>query len=73
MLDIIEDGTVDAVINTPTGGRESLQDGFEIRRAAAERRIPCFTYIDAVKVAVQLLAGKQKAFDVLPLWEYRQR
>jgi len=71
VLDIIEDGTVNAVINTPTGGRESLQDGFQIRRCATEQRIPCFTYIDAVSVAVKLLAGKRQAFDVLPLPEYR--
>ncbi|MCP4610644.1 MAG: carbamoyl phosphate synthase large subunit, partial [Planctomycetes bacterium] len=73
VLDIIKDGTIDAVINSPTGGREALQDGFQIRRAATERRIPCFTYIDAVKVAVALLAGKEQAFDVLPLWEYRHK
>jgi carbamoyl-phosphate synthase large subunit len=73
VLDIIEDGTIDVIINTPTGGRESLQDGFRIRRAAAERRIPCFTYIDAVRIAVQLLAGKEQAFDVLPLSEYRKK
>ncbi len=72
-LDIIEDGTVNVVINTPTGGREPLQDGFQIRRAATERRIPCFTYIDAVKVVVKLLSGKEPAFDVLPIGEYRQR
>ncbi len=71
VLDIIENGTVDAVLNTPTGGRESLQDGFQIRRAATEQRIPCFTYIDALRVAVQLLSGKEKGFDVLPFWEYR--
>ncbi len=72
-LDIVEDGTVNVVINTPTGGRESLQDGFQIRRAATERRIPCFTYIDAVKVVIKLLSGKEHAFDVLPIGEYRQK
>jgi carbamoyl-phosphate synthase large subunit len=73
VLDIIQDGTIDVVINSPTGGRDSLQDGFQIRRAATERRIPCFTYIDAVRVAVALLAGKEQAFDVLPLQEYRRK
>ncbi len=72
VLDIIEDGTVNVAINTPTGGRESLQDGFQIRRAAAEKRIPCFTYIDAVQVAVALLAGKEQAYDILPLGRYRK-
>ncbi|HEY7466577.1 MAG TPA: carbamoyl-phosphate synthase large subunit, partial [Dehalococcoidia bacterium] len=43
VLDVIEAGLVDCVINTPEGGRTTLMDGFQIRRAAAERRIPCFT------------------------------
>jgi carbamoyl-phosphate synthase large subunit len=43
VLDVIQDGEVDAVVNTLTGDRAPLRDGFEIRRAAAERRIPCFT------------------------------
>ena len=33
-VDIIADGTVSAVVNTIEGDRESLEDGFEIRRAA---------------------------------------
>ena len=43
VVDVISDGTVDAVVNTVTGDRETLQDGFAIRRAATDRRIPCFT------------------------------
>ena len=70
VLDIIRDGTVDGVINTPTGGRVPLRDGFEIRRAATERRIPCFTSLDAVKVAVDILVGKRQRYNALPLEEY---
>ena len=33
VVDVIEDGTVQAVVNTVTGDREVLQDGFAIRRA----------------------------------------
>ena len=43
VVDVIAGGTVDAVVNTLTGDREALEDGFEIRREAVERRIPCFT------------------------------
>ncbi|MFP3974704.1 MAG: carbamoyl-phosphate synthase large subunit [Chloroflexota bacterium] len=75
VLDIIEDGTVDGVINTPTGSRTPLRDGFEIRRAAAEQRIPCFTYLDAVRAMVDVLAGDSPPWriNVLPLNEYRHR
>ncbi len=70
VLDIIRDGTVNGVINTPTGGRVPLRDGFEIRRAATEQRIPCFTSLDAARVAVEMLARGQQSFNVQPLREY---
>ena len=41
VVDVIRDGTVRAVINTLEGGRAShMRDGFHIRRAATEMRIP---------------------------------
>jgi len=71
VIDIIKDGTVDAVVNTPTGGRVPMRDGFEIRRAAAERRIPCFTSLDTIKVAVDALIAGSQLISVEPLPEYR--
>ena len=53
VVDIIEDGTVSAVVNTVTGDRSTMQDGFHIRRAAAMQRIPCFTSIDTARCAVE--------------------
>jgi carbamoyl-phosphate synthase large subunit len=41
IIDIINAGSLVGIINTITGGRVALQDGFHIRRAAVERRIPC--------------------------------
>ena len=49
VVDVIADGAVDAVVNTLTGDREALKDGFEIRREAVERRIPCFTSLDTAR------------------------
>ncbi|HZQ35442.1 MAG TPA: carbamoyl-phosphate synthase large subunit [Dehalococcoidia bacterium] len=71
VLDVVSGGLVDAVINTPEGGRGPVRDGFQIRRAAAERRIPCFTSIDTALAAAQALAGGT-AFEILPLPEYRR-
>ncbi|HXY74422.1 MAG TPA: carbamoyl-phosphate synthase large subunit, partial [Dehalococcoidales bacterium] len=42
VVDVINDGTVQGVINTVTGTGTVLRDGFHIRRAAAERRVPCY-------------------------------
>jgi carbamoyl-phosphate synthase large subunit len=62
---------VDAVVNTVTGEREALQDGFQIRRAAAERRIPCFTSLDTARAAVESLSNGQDSYSVKPLRAYR--
>ena len=71
VVDVIRDGTVGAVINTIEGGRAShLRDGFHIRRAATETRIPCFTSLDTARAAIQALSSPG-AHSVLPLATYR--
>ena len=70
VVDIISNGTVDAVINTTTGDREVMQDGFHIRRAAVDRRIPCFTSLDTARVAVETLATGGASFNVKTVQEY---
>jgi carbamoyl-phosphate synthase large subunit len=73
VLDVIKDRTVNVVLNTPTGGRVPMRDGFEIRRAATERRIPCFTSIDTARVAVEALIGGNRLISVEPLPAYRAK
>ena len=72
-VDIIADGTVSAVVNTIEGDRESLEDGFEIRRAAVDRRIPCFTSLDTARAAVESLIGGAANYNIKPLPEYRKQ
>ena len=72
-VDIIADGTVSAVVNTIEGDRESLEDGFEIRRAAVDRRIPCFTSLDTARAAVESLIGGAANYNIKPLPEYRNQ
>ena len=72
VLDVIVDGTVDAVVNTVTGDMATLQDGFEIRRAAVEQRIPCFTSLDTARAAVESLASGDTGYNVKPLPVYRE-
>ena len=71
VVDVIEDGVVRAVINTVTGDREVLQDGFAIRRAASEARIPCFTSLDTARAAVESMVGPGSEYSVKPLPAYR--
>ncbi len=76
VVTVINDGTVQAVVNVPTGGRAAEQDGFYIRRAAVERRIPCFTSIDTARCAVEAAYapettnGKDGGINVMTLTEY---
>jgi len=70
VLDAIEQGLAGAVVNTVSGRRGPLQDGFQIRRAAVERRIPCFTSIDTARVAVEVVTRLGDALRARPLAEY---
>ena len=73
IVDIIRDGTIDGVLNTITGGRSSLRDGFQIRRAAAEKRIPCFTSLDTAKAAAEAVANSSQTYSAQPLPDYREK
>ena len=70
VIDAIASGRVGAVVNTVTGDRRPLRDGFYIRRAATERRIPCFTSLDTLRAALDGLAPTQSR-TVQTVSEYR--
>jgi carbamoyl-phosphate synthase large subunit len=75
VVDIIEDGTVSAVVNTVTGDRSTMQDGFHIRRSAVMQRIPCFTSIDTARCAIEAegaVAGQLggQGYNIKTLAEY---
>ncbi|MEU8543526.1 carbamoyl-phosphate synthase large subunit [Streptomyces sp. NPDC048717] len=52
IVQLIHDGQVDLIVNTPygTGGR---LDGYDIRTAAVARSVPCLTTVQALAAAVQ--------------------
>ena len=69
ILDLIENGEIDLVVNTPTKGNDSSRDGFKIRRTAIERSIPVITSIDTL-IAITRIEGKDikiKDLDVISL------
>jgi carbamoyl-phosphate synthase large subunit len=73
VVDVINNGTVHGVVNTITGGRIPLKDGFAIRRAAAERRIPCFTSLDTIRAVVEVLSAGTHMYNAQPLPSYRNQ
>lgn len=54
IIDIVKNGEVDLVVNTPTKGNDSKRDGFLIRRAAIERNIGVVTALDTFKAMVDV-------------------
>jgi carbamoyl-phosphate synthase large subunit len=58
--DYILRGDVDVVINTPAG-RGARTDGWEIRRAAVERGIPCITTMTGASAAVRAMGAPPAA------------
>jgi carbamoyl-phosphate synthase large subunit len=80
VLDVITSGEVDLVINTMSNiytdsaeaGGPVFKDGFEIRRAAVERRIPCLTSLDTAVALVESEAGAPEVLEVRTIVEWRQ-
>ncbi|MBF6180998.1 carbamoyl-phosphate synthase large subunit [Nocardia otitidiscaviarum] len=53
IVDMIKDGDVDIVFNTPYGNNGPRVDGYEIRTAAVGANIPCITTVQGAAAAVQ--------------------
>ena len=79
VLDAITNGEVDLVINTMSNiytdagdaGGPVFKDGFEIRRAAVERRIPCLTSLDTAAALVESAATAPDEMEVRTIEEWR--
>jgi carbamoyl-phosphate synthase large subunit len=59
VLDWIERGDIDLVVNTPTGFG-ARADGYEIRRAAVTHGIPCLTTLSAGVSAARAIASARR-------------
>jgi carbamoyl-phosphate synthase large subunit len=69
VVDWIERGDVNLVINTPTGSG-ARADGYEIRAAAVARGIPCITTMSGAMAATRaIIAARRGAPDVISLQE----
>jgi carbamoyl-phosphate synthase large subunit len=69
VVERIESGEVDLVINTPTGSG-ARADGYEIRRAAVARGIPCITTMSGASAAQRAIrAGRSGDAHAISLQE----
>lgn len=74
-IDLIRQGRVHLIINTPGELMESPQkrDGFQMRRVAVECQVPFLATVEAAQVAVGAIAAKRRLdgqFEVQSLQEY---
>jgi carbamoyl-phosphate synthase large subunit len=80
IVDSILRGEVDLVINTMSNiytdpgeaGGPVFKDGFEIRRAAVERRIPCLTSLDTATALLESAVAAPHELEVRTIDEWRE-
>ncbi len=60
IMDLLQEGRFDLVINTATKGRRPDRDGFKIRRKTVELSIPCLTSLDTAKAFLTGLMSSHK-------------
>lgn len=71
IVDLINDGEIDIVVNTPSGGA-ARADGYEIRAAAVAADKALFTTIAVLGAAVSGMDAAHEGFQVKSLQEYAQ-
>ena len=69
IVELINEGAIDVVINTPSG-RSARADGYEIRTATVAADKPLFTTIAQLGAAVASFEAIRDGFDVRSLQDY---
>jgi carbamoyl-phosphate synthase large subunit len=63
IVDHIREGEIDLVVNTIGHARGPEREGYQIRRAAVELGVPCFTSLDTVRALVRSLEELRSGGD----------
>lgn len=69
IVDLINTGQVDMIVNTPSGGT-ARADGYQIRAAAIASDIPIFTTVSELTAAVGAIEQQRDGFAVKSLQAY---
>ncbi|QPE05812.1 carbamoyl-phosphate synthase large subunit [Microbacterium schleiferi] len=69
VVDLINDGRIDIVVNTPSGGM-ARADGYEIRAAAVAGDKALFTTMAVLGAAVSAFPSLRRGFEVKSLQDY---
>ena len=73
IIELMEQGKIKMIINTPTKGRDARRDGFRIRRKAVERTVPCLTSLDTAYAVLHCLqtGNRPEDFDIIDISEIK--
>ncbi|HJE19207.1 MAG TPA: carbamoyl-phosphate synthase large subunit [Aliicoccus persicus] len=63
LLDMINNGKVQIVINTMTKGKTVERDGFRIRRESVDNGIPCLTSLDTARTLIEVIESMTFSMD----------
>ncbi|MGN5456336.1 MAG: carbamoyl-phosphate synthase large subunit [Candidatus Kurthia intestinigallinarum] len=65
LLDVIQKGEAQLIINTLTKGQQPARDGFRIRREAVENGIACLTSLDTADAILKVI--ESMTFTAMPM------
>ena len=74
IVDLMMNGEIDLVFNTPSGRKKTRSDAFYLRRTALEFEIPYFTTVAGAKAACEAIESLKKGeISVRPLQDYYEK
>ena len=71
LLDVIQKGEAQFVINTLTKGMQPERDGFRIRRESVENGIPCLTSLDTAEAMLRVIESMTFSTETMQHQEVR--
>jgi len=66
LLDVIQKGEAQLVINTLTKGKQPARDGFRIRRESVENGVPCLTSLDTAEAMLRVIESMTFQAEEMP-------
>ncbi|HWI48998.1 MAG TPA: ATP-grasp domain-containing protein, partial [Rummeliibacillus sp.] len=70
LLDVIQNGNAQLVINTLTKGKQPARDGFRIRREAVENGVACLTSLDTAEAILRVIESMTFTATAMPKAEF---
>ena len=65
LIDLIQAGKVQYIVNTMTKGKQAERDGFQIRRTSVENGVPCLTSMDTVEAILKVIESMSFKMEMM--------